>query len=65
MKKFAMTMALVSTVALGACTSSNTNYYPVENGRTAGDMTTTTTVQTAPVVRRNTADRTFDNSMMK
>jgi hypothetical protein len=63
MKKFAMTLALVSTVALGACTTNSTNFYPVENGRTAGSATQDV-VRTAPVVRRS-ADQTFDSSLTK
>lgn len=66
MKKFALTLAMVSVLGLGACTTNNgTAFFPVNDGRTAGDEVVETTVtRTTPVVRR-AADRSFDSSLTK
>ncbi len=63
MKKFALAAALVSVMGLSACTGTNSSYYAVENGRTAGNETVQIERAT-PVVRRS-ADRTFNTSATK
>lgn len=69
MKKLTLTLAVITTLGLGACANQGQqSFVPVDNGRTAGQqgVVERTYVDTDKrEVRRTRADRTFNRTMTK
>lgn len=69
MKKLTLTLAVVTTLGLGACAGQGQqSFVPVDNGRTAGSSGVVQHSYTdvdRRAVRRTQADRTFDRSVTK
>ncbi len=68
MKKLTLTLAVVATLGMAACTGqANNEYVPVNLGRTAGQdgAMQRQVVRVEPVRTETRADRTYNNTMTK